>query len=344
MSDTITMTKEQLQEAMKEVLQGLPNIQTPPAIMQGDTITLKEYGGEFMENKSRTVAKTTQSKNGFLYRKHILPALGDQTLASITRSQVQTFINRMADQSYSMETIKATKCLLSAIMELAASDRLIPANPCKAVKLPKVEKKKKRAPTVEEFKRLLRVSAGHRLWITVPLLFLAGLRIGEMLALTWDDIDMKERLIYVSKTLSTENGSGKAYLKDSPKTKAGHRRIPICDELFVMLKRYREQQGKGRHIVIPKQDEDAYTHPQVFRGKVFKYWCYAADLPKDITPHSGRHYFAYRLYAAGVNPETLRHFTGHSDISTLLDVYCHTDKLSDETMIQARSMMNVLCG
>ena len=129
MSDTITMTKEQLQEAMKEILQGLPNIQTPPAIMQGDTITLKEYGGEFMENKSRTVAKTTQSKNGFLYHKHILPALGDQTLASITRSQVQTFINRMADQNYSMETIKETKCILSAIMELAASDRLIPANP-----------------------------------------------------------------------------------------------------------------------------------------------------------------------------------------------------------------------
>ena len=328
---------------MKEVLQGLPNIQTPPAIMQGDTITLHD-GGEYMEQKRHRVSKTTHSKSAYLYRKHILTAFGDQTLASITRSQVQTFINRMAAQSYSMETIKATKCLLSAIMELAASDRLIPANPCKAVKLPKVEKRKKRAPTVEEYQRLLKASEGHRLWITVPLLFLTGMRIGEMLALTWDDIDMENRLIHVSKTLSTENGSGKAYLKHSPKTKAGVRHIPICDELFVMLKRYRMQQSKGRHIVIPKRDEDAYTHPQVFRGKVFKYWCYAADLPKDITPHSGRHYFAYRLYTAGVNPETLRHLTGHSDISTLLDVYCHTDKLSDETMIQARSMMGVLCG
>ena len=344
MSDTITMTKEQLQEAMKEVLQGLPNIQTTPAIMQGDTITLKEYGGDFMEQKRHSVSKTTHSKSAVLYRKHILPEFGEQTLASITRVQVQSLINGMADQRYSMETIKATKCLFSSIMELAASDRLIPANPCKAVKLPKVEKRKKRAPTVEEYQRLLKASAGHRLWITVPLIFLTGMRIGEMLALTWDDIDMENRLIHVSKTWSTENGSGRAYLKDTPKTKAGVRHIPICDELYTMLKRYREQQGKDKHIVIPKQDEDAYTHPQVFRGKIFKYWCYAADLPKDITPHSGRHYFAYHLYAAGVNPETLRHITGHSDISTLLDVYCHTDKLSDETLIQTRTVMSALCG
>lgn len=343
MGNTITMTKEQLQEVMKEVLQGLPAIQTQPAV-EGETITFKEYGGEFMEHKRHSVSKTAHSKSACLYRKHLLPAFGEQTLASITRSRVQGLINGMAEHPYSMETIKATKCLLSSILELAASDNLIPANPCKAVKLPKVEQRKKRAATMEEFKRLLQVSAGHRLWIAVPLLFLAGLRLGEMLALTWDDIDMKERVIHVSKTWSVENGSGKAYLKDSPKTKAGRRSIPIGDDLYAMLKRYRAHEGKGKHIVIPKHDADAYTHPQVFRDKVFKYWCYDADLPKDITPHSGRHYFAYHLYAAGVNPETLRHITGHSDISTLLDVYCHTDKLSDETMIQARNSMSALCG
>lgn len=341
------ITQDQLNKAVQEALKGamLQGFPAPTAaVPQGETITFRAYGGEFMENKSRTVAKTTHSKNQVLYRKHLLPAFGEQTLDSITRSQVQSLINSMADQSYSMETIKAAKCLLSSIMELAASDRLIPCNPCKAVKLPKVEKRKKRAPTVEEYRRLREASKGHRLWIAVPLLFLAGLRLGEMLALTWEDIDMKERLIHVSKTLSTENGSGKAYLKHSPKTKAGFRHIPICDELYAMLQTYREQQGKRRHIVFSKRDEDAYTHPQVFRDKVFKYWCYDADLPKDITPHSGRHYFAYRLFLAGVNPETLRHLTGHSDISTLLDVYCHIDKLSDETLVEARHSMSALCG
>ena len=343
MSDTITMTKEQLQEAMKEVLQGLPAIQTQPA-MKGESIAFKEYGDKYMNDKSRTVAKTTHSKSACLYRVQLLPAFGEQPLAAITRSQVQGFVNAMADHPYSMETIKATKCLLSSIMALAASDQLIPVNPCKAVKLPKVEPNKKRAPSMEEVKRLMKASEGHRLWIAIPLLFLAGLRLGEMLALTWEDIDMKERLIHVSKTWSVENGSGKAYLKDSPKTKAGRRSIPIGDDLYTMLKRYRTNEGKGKNVVIPKRDADEYTHPQVFRGKVFKYWCYDADLPKDITPHSGRHYFAYHLYAAGVNPETLRHITGHSDITTLLDVYCHTDKLSDETMIQARNSMNALSG
>ena len=140
---------------------------------------------------------------------------------------------------------------------------------------------------------------------------------------------------------ATRNGN---HTRPAEQSNAGFRHIPICDELYVMLKRYREQQGKGKRIVFSKRDEDAYTHPQVFRGKVFKYWCYDADLPKDITPHSGRHYFAYRLFLAGVNPETLRHLTGHSDISTLLDVYCHIDKLSDETLVEARHSMSALCG
>lgn len=337
----MNITQEQLNTAVQEALKGVLS-QGLPAIPD-ETRKFKDFGNAFMKDKRRRVAKTTYSTYKRIYDKHILPAFENHPLASITRAQVQQFINDMDDEDYSMETMKKTKCLLSSMLELAFSDRLIPVNPCKAVKLPKKAKNRKRPPTMDEYKRLLAACRGHRLWIAVPLLFLAGLRIGEMLALTWEDIDMEERLIHVSKTYSVESGSGRAYLKYSPKTEAGIRYIPIFPELYDMLKEYREENDASASVVLASTRGE-YTHPQVFRSKIFNLWCYAAELPEDITPHSGRHYFAYQLLSAGMNPEVLRQLTGHSDMSTLLNVYCQTNKLSDKDLVQARSFMSVLCG
>lgn len=304
-----------------------------------------DYAATWFSTKKHSIKPTTFSKYAFLYRKHLKPALGTKRLSDITRMDIQGLINHMDDEGYSMETMKATKALLSSMLKLAVADDHILKNPCDAVKLPRHLRRKKRPATPEEYQRLLEVTKDHRLSIAIPLLFLTGMRRGEMLALTWYDIDLSQRLIHINKEYVTENGTGKAYMRDTTKTPAGVRDIPICDDLLKALKANKAHVGPRKTYVIPQHDKDKPTHPQVFY-RLFKRWLQIAGLDHKVTPHSARHYFASNMLKAGVNPETLRKITGHSDLSTLLDVYCYDDNLDEKskaTAIQAMRDLSPSC-
>lgn len=335
----MNITQEQLnnavQEALKGVLGGLPAMQT-----QGNNITLKEFGARFMKDKKNEISNTAYAKSDSLYRNHILPAFGEMQLSAIMRQDIQDFVNELAAEGYSMETMKPIKGLLSSILKTAAGDRLIPFNPCEAVKLPRMGRNKKAAPTKEQYLKLRAVSSSHRLWIVIPMLFIAGLRIGELCYLTWEDIDFKARHIHVHGTYSTDNGKGYGYVKDTTKTESGMRFVPMGKELYKMLKAYRAKEGKGKTYVITLSHEDRRMNPNTLRGKVFNVWRKKAGLPNSITPHSGRHYCASMLLRSGMNPETLRKITGHKDLSTLLDVYGYSETLSDEERAGMRNALD----
>ncbi len=331
MNNIITTTQADLNSAIQLAIQALAGQPTLLDLnrpqLKGDTITLAEYAVSWFESKKYDIQQTTFSKYWILYRKHIKPALGSMVLTSIKREQVQSFINTLAERQYKQATIKEIKNLLYAMLKLAVADDYIYKNPCDVVKLPKIVRKKKRPATQGEYLKLLEVSKGHRLWIAVPLLFLTGCRRGELLALTWEDIDFQAQTIHVNKEYIVGTGNGKAFLRDTTKTPAGVRDIPICPDLCIALKRYRDNEGKGRKYVLSQAHADKMTHPSTFY-RLFKNWLYAADVSIDITPHSARHYFAVSLLKSGVNPENLRKIMGHSDLSTTLDVYCYDNKLN----------------
>ena len=342
-TDNITMTQEQMnaliQSAVHTAMASLPTMSVPQ--MKGDTITLQEYATTWFEAKRHDIQQTTFSKYCNLYRTHIQPALGSMVLSAITRGHIQSFINDLVEHPYKQETIKAIKALLSSMLKLASADDYIHKNPCDAVKMPKRTKKKKRPATQSEYLRLLKVSKDHRLWIAIPLLFLTGCRRGEVLALTWEDIDFQNRCIHITKEYTVENGSGRAFLRDTTKTPAGIRDIPMCTDLCRALKHYREHEGRGKTYVLSQVRDDKMTHPQVFY-KIFKNWLYDADISDDITPHSARHYFAVSMLKAGVNPENLRKIMGHSDLSTTLDVYCYDNELNDKDTKEVLNAMRDL--
>ena len=333
---TMTMTQADLNNVVQLAIQALATSNRPQ--LKGDTLTLDEYAGTWFETKKYEIQKTTHSKYCILYRSYIQPEFGSDHLSDITRERVQSFINTLAEHPYKQETIKATKALLSSMLKLAVADDYIYKNPCDVVKLPKVSKKKKRPATQSEYMRLLEVSKDHRLWIAIPFLFRTGVRRGELLALTWEDIDFKRRLIHINKEYTVENGSGKAFLRDTTKTLAGIRDIPIFPDLYRALKRYREHEGKGTRYVLSQLRDDKMVHPQVFY-RLFKDWVYDADVSDDITPHSARHYFAVTLLKAGVSPEVVRKLLGHSDLSTTLDVYCYDNELHDSDIDEVLKAM-----
>lgn len=325
--DTITMPVEtfsamqaQIQQMSQQLVTLTKAIATSATNTQkGETVTLDAFFHSWAATKEHEIQSTTYEKNLHMY-KRISKTLGNRSLSSITRADVQDFINDMTEKGLSMDTIKHTKGLLSSVFRLAAGDGYILKNPCTAVTLPRIPKQKKRPATPEEYATLLAVSRNHRLGFTLPLLFEMGLRKGEMLALTWADVDMKAKCLNIDKQLVTNNGKGKAELKHNTKTKAGTRQVFLSDKILKLLQEHRKTQGKQCLFVVANKTEDGMTQPTVY-SKIFNGWRDRGNLSKDITPHTGRHYFIANMLKNDVAPEILRHQTGHADLTTLLDIY-----------------------
>ena len=322
-------------EALQTVLVQMQAMQAQMTSMQkhwdGEEILFTDFAQEWFTKKRIEIAENTFSKYGYLYRKHVEPAFAGLMLTQITRSKVQQLITDMA-QNYSVETIKQVKNnVVNPIMDLAEEDGHIDRNPCAKVKTPKREYSHKRAATDEEIGALLDVSKNHRLSILIPLFVYTGLRRGEALALTWDDIDFVEKTVTIAESY-TQGCDGVARL-GNPKTRCSKRKLPIVPELLFKLKQYRSTVGKGKRYVLSQAKADARIYPGTL-SKTFKTWCDKAGI-QGLSLHSLRHTFATKLQEIGTADGVIIRLTGHADTRVLENYYIDRNR---DTTIQQKAM------
>ena len=153
-----------------------------------------------------------------------------------------------------------------------------------------------------------------------------GLRRGEVLALTWDDIDFENAVIYVNKALvRVRNYDGrkeKTRLEiGEPKTESGKRVIPMIDTLIPILKEQKKRAGKTDSNLVFPSESGGYIDPGNYNRKFYKI-IEAAGIPK-ANPHSLRHSFATRALEAGVDLKTTQELLGHSSIDITANLYTH---------------------
>lgn len=150
-----------------------------------------------------------------------------------------------------------------------------------------------------------------------------GLRIGELLALKWEDIDFKNKIMSVN-TTSCDISCGKKmyHIEDTPKSESSLREIPLTNETISLLKGLKEYQKQNSNYVISRAT-----------GKQIKTRAYQDSFNRLLKRlnirhygfHSLRHTFATRCYKLGMDIKTLSELLGHSSPAVTLKIYVHTD-------------------
>ena len=189
----------------------------------------------------------------------------------------------------------------------------IAINPTLGLRLPAVRGTRDRiAPPDEALQLLQALPADDRaLWATA---LFAGLRLGELMALRFEDIEFEQGTIRVTRSFDPKAGFV------DPKSKAGRRRVPIAALLREYLEAHRELTGRASGLVFGRSADRPFQ-PQTVNDRARRAWKKAGLSPIGL--HECRHTCASFFIAAGVNAKTLSTFMGHASITTTLDRYGH---------------------
>lgn len=311
------------------------------------------------------------------------PAIGNMKIAKIRPSHIQSIITTMVNEGLSPKTVRHTFVAINSVMKYAYKMEVIETNPCDRCELPKMDTDTSlHYFTLEQAKTFLAAldreytttHRGHTRTLaktgeqytvpeytethTVPLQLKAfftlavygGFRRGELLALTWNDVDFESNTISINKAVSeTKQG---VIVKDT-KTKAGNREIVLPTVCFTVLRRWRAEElelsmklgskwqgsrGKdfddNRVFIQPGSGlpMDPSTPYQRFKS-IIKDYNATCEKDEDKLPnirlHDLRHTSATLLLSEGVDIETVSHRLGHSRASITLDVYGHALETKD---------------
>jgi integrase len=149
------------------------------------------------------------------------------------------------------------------------------------------------------------------LWATA---FYSGLRLGELRALRWEDVDLAAGVIRVERSWDRQAGPVK------PKSAKGTRSVPIASALRDFLVEHKMATRRSSGLVFGRSEDQAFD-PSTVNDRAYASWK-KAKLAK-ITMHEARHTYASLMIAAGVNAKALSEYMGHSGISITLDRYGH---------------------
>ena len=260
-----------------------------------------------------------------IYRKSNIAEI---PIVKMNVNDIKIFLSSQKNKSNS--DIDKIYSSLNAAFELAVSENIIDKNPLndKTVLKPKSNKpdKKVRGFTQEEQQKFLETLKDYKPIANKNyykpqflISLMTGMRMGEINALTLNDIDLDNKEIHIYKTI-TKDTNGKAKLGAATKTIAGQRIIPIPESLIPILKNVIDNYvpNENNLLFVNKSNGGVISTSQV--NCAFKRLCEKANLEVD-GQHMLRHSYATRCIEAGISAPVLKTYLGHTDISTTINTY-----------------------
>ncbi len=303
-----------------------------------DTNIFKYYAVYWLKKKKFEIKDSTYCNYANLLKNQIIPVMGDIKLKDLNGEILQLFIYKA--QSENNLATKTTKDCLGVIKQIITEGQeegVIPLfvygkRKLKFKKQENIENTKK-VYTEDEYKKIINEILKEINYTKIGILLgiYTGMRIGELCALQFQDIDYTNNIITINKTLQriydpTNDLEPSRIVITSTKTSNSTRTVPITNEIAKILKKL--DTGKENYITTGKKK---YTEPRTFRKK------YQSFMEKiNIEPlkfHSLRHTFASINIENGADIKTISSILGHSDIDTTLKIYTHTSEKSKEKAI-----------
>lgn len=312
------------------------------------------------------------------YHSRVEPYIGSIPLAKVNTAMIDSILREEQRKGLAIKTIKRTFTVINSIFKYAFRSGMIQENPCQRVELPsertrRMERAERRneihcfdvqqaktflaairdpytltvkgqtrkhpngsSYTVGDYTREYVMPLQYQAYFTVAVY--SGFRRGEMLALTWEKVNFKERTIEVD---CAEAKTNSGLVIKSPKSEAGYRTVSLPEDCFVLLRQLRKEQREnmmrfGSAWQGPRepeanrlftQEEGAPMDPASPRKRFKEFLAIYNEQHEDKLPeiklHDLRHTAASLLIASGMDPVTVAHRLGHADVAVTLNTYSH---------------------
>lgn len=281
-----------------------------------------------------------------IVRVHLTPAIGRVALAELSVQDVQAMVTKQQEQGLASKSIQYIRGVLRTALNDALRWELVHRNVAALARVPSVERKPINPLSPQEARILLAASRYDRLGTLFAVALSLGLRQGEALGLTWDRVDLANRLIHVDRQL--QRVDGKLQLV-SLKTTASRRSLPLPDSIALKLEGHRFDQADERRIAGSRWIETGLVFTStVGTGldgtavtKRFQKFLDRAGIPPRRF-HDLRHSCASLLLTQNVAPRVVMEILGHSQISMTMNTYSHV--MPEQQRDAATSMDAVLRG
>lgn len=285
-------------------------------------MTVTELVTEYLGVMSTRLKESTLANYRMKAEKHIIPVFGDIQCCVLKAKEIYAFIEQKMKEGLSVRYISDIIVLLKAIFRYASREYHI-RNVLENLIMPKKSKPEIEVLNENQQEKLERYLAEHRdlTAVSISLSMYMGMRIGELCALKWGDIDLQKREITVRKTIQriqVRGGKHKTKLIiTEPKSANSMRVIPIPECLVKLLEQFK---SNAENFVLSGSKKP--VEPRVMQYR-FAAILRNADLP-SVHFHSLRHLFATNCIALGFDVKTLSEILGHSSIEVTLSRYVHS--------------------
>lgn len=327
-----------------------------------ERILLRDYLTAWLENVAKpSIAQGTYINYRSVLHARIIPYLGGLVLQDVHPRDIDAWVKHLAAEGLAKRTIEVIKTILSTALKYAVYPaEIIASNPCTGISIPRsapIKLTQRVIISPEIFATVLeKCPFGHRCHIPLLLAYHTGARIGEILGLTWDDIDLQDGVLHIRYQLATRSQQGQLYYTP-PKTESSKRTILIDRVLLTALRRWKMTQaqnelyfgdayqiiygnGTGQLRTAPKIEaptEDAKRLPFVCTDDFGLPVLYDAVRyvlhPFGLNAHSFRHTHATKLIEAGAKPVDVAARLGHVNPTITQNLYTHdTEEMQRETI------------
>ncbi|WP_027716959.1 tyrosine-type recombinase/integrase [Desulfovirgula thermocuniculi] len=293
-------------------------------------LTLGDYLDRWIEAVEPELKPSTVATYRVKVKKWKQTPLAEVPLAKLTPADVQRALAGFFRES-APKTVREMYNVLRAALRRAVEWGLLAKNPAEGVKVPRKETRELQVWTEEEATRFLEVAKKSGYYPVFVLALTTGMRLGELLGLKWEDVDLDAGYLQVKRTLADKSAMGKGRVVfQTPKTRAARRKIPLDPATVEVLRKHKKKQAEARLKKGPEwQDYDLvfctsqgtpFYHSDV--RKAFNRLVKKAGV-KPIRFHDLRHTHATLLLRKGIHPKVVAERLGHSSVSITLDTYSH---------------------